>query len=121
MFADSLTNEAHKMQHKIMVILVLAFALPINAEEIERSTITSCAYQAGTAREIQTIRQTEGDDWQQFEQKIMKIYGDSQGRSDLLAIGKRVYFQPTTTPPDEVYGDIFKACNERASGTESVY
>lgn len=105
----------------MMIALAFIFSSTGHAEEIERSIITSCAYQAGTAREIQTIRQTEGDDWEQFEHKIMKIYGDSQGRSDLLAIAKRVYFQPTTTPPDEVYGDIFKACHERASGTESVY
>ena len=104
-----------------MIISALLLSLPVLAEEIERSTITSCAYQAGTAREIQTIRQTEGDDWAQFEQKVMKIYGDSQGRSDLLVIGKRVYFHPPTTPVDVVYGDIFKACNQRASGTELVY
>jgi len=109
------------MQNKVMITLAVLFSSTSNAEEVERSTITSCAYQAGTAREIQTIRQTEGDDWDQFEQKVLKIYGESQGRTDLLAIGKRVYFQPTTVTPDEVYGDIFKACNQRASGTEAVY
>ena len=109
------------MQHKIMVILILAFALPIHAEEMERSTITSCAYQAGTAREIQTLRQTEGDDWSQFEQKIMKIYKDGQGRNDLLVIAKRVYLQPSKMLPTDVYSDIFDACVQRIQGTEAVF
>ena len=104
-----------------MIISALLLSLPVLAEEIERSTITSCAYQAGTAREIQTIRQTEGDDWAQFEQKVMNIYGDSQGRNDLLVIGKRVYFHPTTTSTDEVYEDIFGACSKRINGTEAVF
>ncbi|MEX0615237.1 MAG: hypothetical protein WD177_04930, partial [Methylophaga sp.] len=48
------------------------------AAEMQRGTITSCAYQAGTAYEIQKIRQTEGDDWPAFEAKIKQIYSESQ-------------------------------------------
>lgn len=107
------------MQHKIIVILALAFtAPPIQSEEMERLTITSCAYQAGTASEVQTIRQSEGDDWSQFEQRILKIYGEGQGRTDLLAIAKRVYLQPVNMPPDEIHSDMFDACVQRANGTE---
>lgn len=46
----------------------------VQAENLEHGTITSCAYQAGTAYEIQKIRQTEGDDWETFETKIKSIY-----------------------------------------------
>jgi hypothetical protein len=108
------------MQQKIIFMLAIVFTLPsYAAEEIERGTITSCAYQAGTAREIQTIRQTEGDDWSEFEQKVNKIYADSQGRTDLLAIAKRVYRHPTKLSPTEVHKDMFDACVERVNGTES--
>jgi hypothetical protein len=107
-----------KMQHKIIVILALAFTAPIQAEKLERLTITSCAYQAGTAREIQTIRQSEGDDWSQFEQKILTIYGEGQGRTDLLAIAKRVYLQSFNMSPDEIHIDMFDACVKRVNGTE---
>lgn len=106
------------MQYKILIILALNSFFPIQAEELERSTITSCAYQAGTAREIQTIRQTEGDDLTVFEQKVMEIYGDSQGRNDLIAIAKRVYLQPSKLSVDAVYSEIFNACVQRIHGNE---
>ena len=106
------------MQHKIIVILALAFTAPMQAEEMERSTITSCAYQAGTASEVQTIRQSEGDDWPQFEQKILEIYGEGQGRTDLLAIAKRVYLQPVKMSPSKIHSDMFDACVKRVNGTE---
>jgi hypothetical protein len=107
------------MQHKLIVMLALTvFSPSYAAEELERGTITSCVYQAGTASEIQTIRQTEGDDWTQFEQKVNKIYADSQGRSDLLAIAKRVYRHPVKVAPIEVHKDMFDACVKRVNGTE---
>ena len=98
--------------------VALLFTSTIQAEEMERSTITSCAYQAGTAREIQSIRQSEGDDWTHFEQKIKKIYKDGQGRSDLLAIAKNVYLQPIKTLPTEAYEKAFTTCVQRIQGTE---
>ncbi|PHS70206.1 MAG: hypothetical protein COB23_03585 [Methylophaga sp.] len=106
------------MQYKSILFLALVFSLPLHAEEMERLTITSCAYQAGTAREIQSIRQNEGDDWPQFEQKIKKIYKDGQGRQDLLVIGKTVYLQPTNTLPTVIYDNIFGRCVKRQQGTE---
>jgi len=108
------------MQHKILVVLALIVtSSSYAADELERGTITSCAYQAGTAREIQAIRQTEGDDWAQFEQKVNTIYSESQGRADLLAIAKRVYRHPTKLSPTEVHKDMFDACVERVNGTEA--
>lgn len=104
------------MQYKVSFISVLFVICPIHAEEIQRSTMTSCAYQAGTAREIQTIRQTEGDDWSQFEQKVMKIYKKGQGRTDLLAIAKMVYLQPTEVSVNEVYAKTFSACVKLTEG-----
>jgi len=105
------------MQYKISFILVLVFAYPSYAEEMDRSTITSCTYQAGTAREIQIIRQSEGDDWLQFEQKVKKIYKDGQGRTDLLAIAKSVYRQPVKATEGDVYDKVFKACVKLTEGT----
>jgi len=102
------------MQHKTLFFLALFFTITVQAEDmLERSTMTSCAYQAGTAREIQTIRQSEGDDWSQFEQKITKIYKEGQGRQDLLVIAKVVYQQPTTTLTSVVYDNTFAACVKR--------
>ncbi len=109
------------MQYIMMIAVAFLASTTVNAEELERSTITSCAYQAGTAREIQTIRQTEGDDWAEFEKKVLDIYAESQGRSDLLVIAKRVYLQPTEVAPDEVYEYIFSACAKRINGEEEVY
>ncbi|NQZ54759.1 MAG: hypothetical protein HRT93_10985 [Piscirickettsiaceae bacterium] len=107
------------MQYKSSLIVALLVTSPIHAVEMERSTITSCAYQGGTAREIQTIRQSEGDDWSEFEQNIKKIYKEGQGRSDLLAIAKNVYLQPINTSPEEAYDVIFASCVKRIQGTES--
>lgn len=106
------------MQHKSILLLAVFVILPLQAQEMERSTITTCAYQAGTAREIQTIRQTEGDDWTQFEQKINKIYKGGQGRTDLLAIAKNVYLQPITDLPQVAYDNIFSACVKRIKGVD---
>jgi len=105
------------IRYKISFILALFVTLTINAGEMERSTMTSCAYQAGTAREIQTIRQTEGDDWSQFEQKVKEIYADGQGRTDLLAIAKSVYRQPVKTNISDVYDMVFKACVKLTEGS----
>ena len=106
------------MQYKIWIVLLVMFTTPLHSKEVERLTVTSCAYQAGTAREIQTIRQTEGDEWPQFKLQVMKIYGDSQGRTDLLAIAKRVYQRAITTAPQAVHDDVFAACLQRDQGTE---
>lgn len=106
------------MIYKNFSVLPLLVSLSLQAEELERLTITSCAYQAGTASEIQTIRQTEGDDWNEFEKKIMSIYKEGQGRSDLLAIARRVYLQPIKRTPHEVHVDMFNACVKRVNGTE---
>jgi len=105
------------MQYKISLIVALILISPSHAADMERSTMTSCAYQAGTAREIQTIRQTEGDDWSAFEQKVNKIYKDGQGRTDLLAIAKNVYQQPIKTPLSKVYDMTFNACVKLTEGT----
>ena len=105
------------MQNKVIFILALFFIYPTQADEVERSTMTSCAYQAGTASEIQSIRQSEGDDWSQFEQKIKEIYKDGQGRNDLLVIAETVYQQPINTLPSTVHEDIFAACVKRTQNT----
>ncbi|HEC58903.1 hypothetical protein LCGC14_1209140 [marine sediment metagenome] len=106
------------MKHLILFLSILVSSTAIADEEIEHSTITSCAYQAGTAREIQTIRQVEGDEWPQFEQKIKKIYKDTQGRYDLLAIGKIVYLEPLNNLPDVVYEHTFSTCVKHAQGRD---
>ena len=103
---------------RLLCVLLLLFASSTFAEELQRQTITSCAYQAGTAEEIQRIRQQEGDDWATFESKVNKIYKPSQGRTDLLVIAKRVYLHSVATPTDEVHADILQACVARAQGTE---
>ncbi len=106
------------MRHNQIVILALIIISPIiQAEEMEKHTITSCAYQAGTAREIQTIRQTEGDDWSKFEINVKKIYKDGQGRTDLLAIAKMVYLQPMETSTNNIYDKTFSACVKLTEGT----
>lgn len=106
------------MKQIILFFLVLVSSSAISAEEIEHSTITSCAYQAGTAREIQNIRQVEGDEWAQFEQKIKKIYKDTQGRYDLLTIGKMVYLEPLKNLPDVVYEHTFTSCVKHSQGKD---
>jgi len=106
------------MKHISLFLLVLVSSSAISDEELEHSVITSCAYQAGTAREIQNIRQVEGDDWSQFEQKIKKIYKDTQGRYDLLAIGKIVYLEPLKSLPDTVYEHTFSSCVRHRQGKD---
>jgi len=108
---------------KQLMFITLAFICnsAVHAENLEHGTITSCAYQAGTAYEIQKIRQTEGDDWETFETKIKSIYKDSQGRDDLLKIAKQVFIQPTSKSADFIHDQIFDSCVKRQQGTESIY
>ena len=108
------------MQIKISLILAWTLSYSAQAEEMERQTMTSCAYQAGTAREIQTIRQTEGDEWSQFEKKIKEIYKNGQGRHDLLIIAQSVYEQPRDTSVDMVYSTMFEMCTERTKAANNV-
>lgn len=92
----------------------------LSAQELQRGTITSCAYQAGTALEIQKIRQAEGDDWETFKAKINQIYDDSQGRTDLLIIAERVFVEPAEKAADKIHDQIFNACVQRQQGTEPI-
>lgn len=101
---------------------LIGFLLSVNlsAQEIQRGTITSCAYQAGTALEIQKIRQSEGDNWASFEAKIKQIYEESQGRTDLLIIAERVFVEPAEKTADDIHEQIFNACVQRQQGTEPI-
>jgi hypothetical protein len=102
--------------------LILAGLLSTaQAAPLERNNITSCAYQAGTAYEIQHIRQKEGHDWEQFAANIHKIYADSQGRDDLLVIAERVFIQPAETEAEVIHDEIFNACVQRQQGTEALF
>jgi hypothetical protein len=104
------------MLYKTLVLLLCL--IPHTVWSLERGNITSCAYQAGTAFEIQKIRQQQGHDWQQFETNVKAIYQDTQGRSDLLAIAKRVYFHTQETDADRIHDEIFDSCVQRQQGTE---
>lgn len=103
-----------------LIITLIAFCSCLQAQDLERGTITSCAYQAGTAYEIQKIRQNEGDNWQKFEANIMKIYSDSQGRDDLLVIARQVFINTAETPADTIHDKVFNACVARQQGTEPI-
>jgi len=105
----------------IHTLIFASFAVTAQAESLDRHNITSCAYQAGTAFEIQNIRQQEGHDWEQFEANIKKIYNDSQGRDDLLAIAERVFIQPPDSSADDIHEQIFNACVQRQQGTEPIF
>lgn len=102
------------------LLFMILFSAATQAEELQHGTITSCAYQAGTAFEIQKIRQTEGDNWTEFEANINQIYKDSQGRTDLLIIAERVFVEPADKSPDQIHGLIFNACVQRQQGTEPI-
>lgn len=101
-------------------ILSVVFMTSVQADDLERGTITSCAYQAGTAFEIQKIRQIEGDNWDKFEANIKQIYKKSQGRTDLLIIAERVFVEPATKSADQIHEQIFNACVARQQGTEPI-
>lgn len=109
------------MNQAFVCLGAVLLSLSVHAEEMQRGTITSCAYQAGTAYEIQKIRQTEGDDWQTFEANIKKIYADSQGRDDLLIIAKRVFIYPPEKSLDFIHDEILNACIARQQGTEPKF
>lgn len=109
------------MKYLSVCISSLLFLSVAQADDIKRDTIASCAYQAGTAYEIQLIRQTEGDDWQSFEANVKKIYAESQGREDLLAIAKRVFIYPADKSLDFIHEDVMNACLERHQGTERLF
>lgn len=108
------------MKFSIIVVSASMLVYPAHAE-MQRGTITSCAYQAGTAYEIQKIRQTEGDDWEAFAANINKIYADSQGRDDLLVIAKRVFIYPADKSLEFIHDEILNACIARQQGTESQF
>lgn len=104
----------------IQPLLLLLSLSVASAAPLERGNITSCAYQAGTAYEIQRIRQQEDHDWEKFEANIMQIYSDSQGRDDLLALAARVFIHPQETDADRIHDQIFNACVQRQQGTEPL-
>jgi len=106
------------MMYRYLLITLVCLTTPAIAEDLERSNITSCAYQAGTAFEIQKIRQSETDNWAEFERNIKQIYKDTQGRQDLLSIAERVFIQPSTESPDAIHELMFNACVARQQGTE---
>lgn len=106
------------MTNVFFAIFLSLFATAPLAAEMQRGTITSCAYQAGTAYEIQKIRQTEGDDWQTFATNINKIYADSQGRDDLLMIAEWVFIYPVDKSLEFIHDEILNACIARQQGTE---
>jgi len=107
------------MLARLLSLCLIGLSPNLFAEEMQRLTITSCAYQAGTAREIQHIRQQQGDDWKAFEQNVMAIYGEGQGRTDLLAIAKSVYRHSEDESADTVHDIIFSECVKRSQGTEA--
>lgn len=107
--------------HKTACIILASLLGSAQAAPLERQNITSCAYQAGTAYEIQHIRQQQGHDWEQFAANINKIYADSQGRDDLLVIAERVFIQPVETEADVIHDEIFNACVQRQQGTEAQF
>lgn len=109
------------MANAFFALLLSFFATATFAEDIQRGTITSCAYQAGTAYQIQNIRQTEDDNWQTFVAKINKIYADSQGRDDLLIIAKSVFIYPADKSLEFIHDEILNACVARQQGTESKF
>lgn len=102
----------------VFFICVFVAVAKAKAEELPRQTITSCAYQAGTAFEIQKIRQSEGDDWKTFSANIKRIYQEDQGRKDLLHIAERVFFHPVSTSAESIHDMIFDSCVQRQQGSE---
>lgn len=109
------------MLGKLSMVVLANLFITVQAEPLQRQNITSCAYQAGTAYEIQRIRQQQGHNWDQFENNINKIYSESQGRDDLLLIAERVFIQPAETSADAVHDEIFNACVQRQQGTEPQF
>jgi hypothetical protein len=97
---------------KILLGLTLLFCSLTRAEQTPPLTIASCEFQAHTARQVQTLRLTEGDDWSQFEQNVKKLYQDGQGRTDLLTVAEQVYLTPLNLSADEVYAEMLSACVE---------
>ena len=108
------------MLTRFILVLPALAVFNLMAQPLERGNITSCAYQAGTAFEIQNIRQVENHDWTQFKANIMQIYSESQGREDLLIIAERVFIQPPETAPDLIHDQIFNACLQRQQGSEPL-
>ncbi len=109
------------MTRIVFAVLFSLFITAPLAAEMQRGTITSCAYQAGTAYEIQKIRQTEGDDWPAFEANIKQIYSESQGRDDLLIIAKQVFIYPVDKSLEFIHDAIMNACIARQQGTEPKF
>ncbi|MTI63894.1 hypothetical protein [Methylophaga sp.] len=105
---------------KTAFLLLNSSMANVSAQPLDRDNITSCAYQAGTAYEIQQIRHKEGHNWEEFEANIRKIYSESQGRKDLLAIAGQVFIQPVETDADTIHDQIFDACVQRQQGTEPL-
>lgn len=111
------------MMKTTLIVLLSTILMQIHSAhaKMQRGTITSCAYQAGTAYQIQNIRQVEGDDWDSFEANIKQIYADSQGRDDMLAIAKRVFFYPADKSLDFIHDEILNSCIARQQGTEPQF
>lgn len=93
------------------LILLLLISLQVTAEEISRSSIMTCSYAGGIARETQNIRQVENDNWAIFEYKVRLIYKEGDGLNNLLVIAKTVYdYAPVETTSSDVFNSVFDTC-----------
>ena len=108
------------MKRQILIVILATLSTSLFAAEVEREAITSCAYQSGTAYEIQKIRQSQGDTWETFQSTVKHMYQDTPGRSDLLNIGKRVYFNPVSVSPEDIENQILESCLKRYQGKEPM-
>ena len=105
-------NKSIKLTFQTLFVLSLLFCLPAHAEQAPSITVASCEFQANTARQVQTLRLSEGDDWPEFEHNVKKLYKDGQGRADLLLVAEQVYLTPLNLSADEVYAEMLSACVE---------
>ena len=105
---------------KLLIPFLLLYNSLVQAQPLERGNINSCAYQAGTAYEIQLIRQQEAHAWDEFAANINRISNDSQGREDLLAIAERFFIHPGNTAADVIHDEILQSCVARQHGTEPL-
>jgi hypothetical protein len=95
----------------LILSATLLTSLHLSANEVDRSTVLTCSYAGGVARETQNIRQSEHDDWATFESKVRKIYKDDEGLHNLLVIARTVYdFAPKDADSDDIFDSVFDRC-----------
>jgi len=116
-----------------IVLSVLITTLVVNWTDAQGASLKQedpykyqiCTRTADIAKQVQVIRQSTGEDYKSFEERITKMYEDVKSdqrkiwKNKVLEIGKKVYLKyDIRIPPIEVQNGFFLECGNRQTAPD---